>query len=45
METDTEFVKPGPNNNFILKVKFHVTINAQGVVTAVIDSCQLDCKK
>jgi hypothetical protein len=44
-ETDTEFVKPGPNNNFILKVKFHITINAKGVVTAVVDSFGLDCKK
>ena len=45
LETDTEFVKPGPNNNFKLHVTFHLTINSNGVVTATVDNLRVDCNK
>jgi hypothetical protein len=45
MVTDTEFVKPGANNNFKVHIGFHVTINAKGVVTAVVDNLTISCNK
>jgi hypothetical protein len=34
----------GPGNNFLVHETFHVTINANGVVTAVVDNFSVECK-
>jgi hypothetical protein len=34
----------GPDNNFLVHNNVHVTINANGVVTAVVDNFTVDCK-
>lgn len=34
----------GPGNNFLVHESFHLTINANGVVTAVHDNLSIDCK-
>ena len=34
----------GPGNNYLVHENIHVTINANGVVTAFIDNLSVDCK-
>ena len=34
----------GPGNNFLVHENFHITINANGVVTAVQDNFRVECK-
>ena len=34
----------GPGNNFLVHETFHVTINANGVVTATVDNFSVECK-
>jgi hypothetical protein len=34
----------GPDNNILVHETFHVTINANGVVTATVDNFSVDCK-
>lgn len=34
----------GPGNNFLVHENFHVTINANGDVTAFVDNFSIDCK-
>jgi hypothetical protein len=34
----------GPDNNILVHQTFHVTINANGVVTATVDNFSVDCK-
>jgi hypothetical protein len=36
-------IGPGPGNNFLLHENFHVTINANGVVTAGHDNFSVQC--
>src|SRR5205814_1743223 len=37
-------VGQGPDNNFLLHENFHVTVNANGDVTASHDNLSVDCK-
>ena len=34
----------GPGNNFLVHENFHVTVNANGTVTAFVDNFSVDCK-
>jgi hypothetical protein len=34
----------GPGNNFLVRENFHVTVNANGEVTAVVDNFRVECK-
>ena len=34
----------GPGNNFLVHSTFHVTVNANGFVTAFVDNSSIDCK-
>jgi hypothetical protein len=34
----------GPGNNFLVHENFHVTINANGTVTAFVDNFRVECK-
>jgi len=34
----------GPGNNFLVHDNFHVTVNANGAVTALVDNFTIDCK-
>ena len=34
----------GPGNNFLVHETFHITINADGTVTTVVDNFGADCK-
>lgn len=34
----------GPGNNFTLHENFHVTVNANGTITAFVDNVSADCK-
>jgi hypothetical protein len=34
----------GPGNNFLVHENFHITINANGTVTAFHDNFTIDCK-
>jgi len=34
----------GPNNNLLVHENFHITINANGTVTASVDNFSVDCK-
>jgi hypothetical protein len=34
----------GPGNNFLVHQTFHVTLNANGVVTAFVDNFSVECK-
>ena len=38
------FIGPGPDNDFIIAQTFHVTVNAQDVVTAEHLDFQVDCR-
>ncbi len=40
----TVLTTPGRNNNLFLKVKFHITVNANGAVTAKVVEVTADCK-
>ncbi len=37
-------IGPGPGNNYVLHENFHITINANGVLTTVVDNITSDCK-
>ncbi len=37
-------IGPGPGNNFYLHQTFHVTINANGDLTAFVDNLRIECK-
>src|SRR5262249_45797450 len=37
-------VGQGPGNNFLVHENTHVTVNANGVVTASVDNFSIDCK-
>lgn len=34
----------GPGNNYLVHTNFHVTVNANGVLTTVVDNFSADCK-
>jgi len=34
----------GPGNNFLIHENFHVTVNANGTLTAFVDNFRADCK-
>ena len=34
----------GPGNNFIVHATFHLTLNANGITTAIVDNFYIDCK-
>lgn len=34
----------GPGNNFLIHETFHITINANGVVSAFVDNVSVDCR-
>jgi hypothetical protein len=34
----------GPGNNYLVHEVFHVTINANGEVTAYVDNFSIECK-
>jgi hypothetical protein len=34
----------GPDNNFLAHENFHITVNANGVVTTVVDNFKVECK-
>jgi hypothetical protein len=34
----------GPGNNFLVHSTFHITANANGIITAVADNFSVDCK-
>ena len=34
----------GPGNNFLIHETFHITVNANGEVTAFVDNFRVDCK-
>jgi hypothetical protein len=34
----------GPNNNFLVHENFHITINANGTLTSLIDNFSVECK-
>ena len=37
-------IGPGPGNNFLVHVTFHMTVNANGVVTTELENVSVDCK-
>jgi hypothetical protein len=37
-------IGPGPGNNLTFHLTFHVTVNANGVVTTVVDNGRFECK-
>jgi hypothetical protein len=37
-------IGPGPGNNFMVHENFHVTVNANGTVTAFVDNFRVTCK-
>jgi hypothetical protein len=39
-----KIIGQGPGNNFLIHENFHVTVNANGTVTTVIDNFKADCK-
>jgi hypothetical protein len=34
----------GPGNNFLVHTTFHVTVNANGVVTTIVDNFSIECR-
>lgn len=38
------WIGPGPNNNLLVHATMHLTINANGGVTAVVDNSSVECK-
>ncbi|MGH7428908.1 MAG: hypothetical protein ACREJ4_11230, partial [Candidatus Methylomirabilaceae bacterium] len=38
------FIGQGPGNNFIVQAVFHVTVNANGVVTVSRDKLTIECR-
>ena len=39
-----KIIGQGPGNNFLIHENFHVTVNANGTVTALLDHLTADCK-
>lgn len=39
-----KIVGPGPGNDYILRITFHITFNANGVITADVDKAEWGCK-
>jgi hypothetical protein len=39
-----KIIGQGPNNNYLIHENIHLTINANGVVTADVDNFTADCK-
>ena len=39
-----KIIGQGPGNNFLLHENFHITVNANGEVTAVVDNFSVKCK-
>jgi hypothetical protein len=37
-------IGPGPGNNFLIHETFHVTVNANGTLTATVDNFSAECK-
>jgi hypothetical protein len=37
-------IGPGPNNNLLIHENLHITINANGVVTAFVDNFSIECR-
>ena len=50
MPFETSFVNnfkiigPGPGNNLLIHENFHMTVNADGTVTVVIDNTSFSCR-
>lgn len=38
------FIGQGPGNNFLAHQVFHITINANGVVTVIFDKLRIECR-
>lgn len=46
-ETDVNnfrIIGQGPGNNFLVHTLFHITINANGDITAFVDNASIECK-
>ncbi len=39
-----QVIGQGPGNNFVVHQTVHLTVNAQGTVTAVVDEVRVECK-
>ena len=37
-------IAPGPDNNFFVRILFHITVNANGEVTAIVDNFEAECR-